>query len=253
MINDVPGQALQGELPDAADRVGGLRRVAALCVVLIGAMVLAYCVPIRHWLTDSRRVGEALSSVGIWTYPTCVVAVAALVACGVPRLLLCGVAGMILGFWRGLTVVQLGTLLGYYGVFLFIRWGGRDWALRRWPALQKWADLVHDHGLMGVILLRQLPIHGTFINLGLGLSRVKHRHFLIGTLIGSLPEAIPATLAGAGLVKASMKATAGYLGIAAAALAVIWIGCGYLMRAMHHSRSGSDLLVEAESLKGVGD
>jgi len=34
---------------------------------------------------------------------------------------------------------------------------------------------------------------------------------------------------------------------------VIWIGCGYLMRAMHHSRSGSALLVEAASLKGVGD
>jgi uncharacterized membrane protein YdjX (TVP38/TMEM64 family) len=106
---------------------------------------------------------------------------------------------------------------------------------------------------MGVILLRQLPIHGSFVNLGLGLSHVKHRHFLLGTLIGSLPEAIPATLAGAGLVKTSMASAASYLATAVAALAAIWIACGVMMRALRNSRAAAELIADADSLKGTGN
>jgi len=253
MLKSSAGDASQMEFAEAADRVSGLRRVVLLCAVIIGAMVLAYLLPIRARLQDPALDRRVILSAGVWIYPASLATVAILVSCGVPRLLLCAVGGMILGFWWGIAIVQLGSLLGYYAVFLFIRWGGRDWALHRWPALRKWSNLVHDHGIMGVILLRQLPIHGSFVNLGLGLSHVKHRDFLVGTAIGSLPEAIPATLAGAGLVKSSIKTTAGYLGIALMALTLIWILCGYLLRAARSSRSGSALLAEAASLKGIAD
>jgi uncharacterized membrane protein YdjX (TVP38/TMEM64 family) len=232
---------------------GGHRRVAILALVLLAAAVLAYFVPVRNWRQDAGQLRGIIASAGIWVYPAAVAAVAILVACGVPRLVMCGIAGMTLGFWWGLAVVQIGSLTGYYGVFLFIRWGGRDWALRHWPALRKWADLVHDHGTLGVLLIRQLPIHGGIVNLALGLSNVKHRHFLLGTFLGSLPEAIPATLAGAGLVRPSMQATASYLAIAIAALAMIWIGCGYLMRALRNSRAGAEIVADAETLKGAGN
>jgi uncharacterized membrane protein YdjX (TVP38/TMEM64 family) len=253
MIDDDSDDASQVEFVEAANRVGGWRRVVLLCAVLIGAMVLAYFLPIRARLQDPALDRRVILSAGLWIYPASLAIVAILVGCGVPRLLLCAVGGMVLGFWWGFAIVQAGSLLGYYAVFLFIRWGGRDWALRRWPAMRKWANLVQDHGVMGVILLRQLPIHGSFVNLGLGLSHVKHRHFLIGTAIGSLPEAIPATLAGAGLAKASIKTTAGYLGITLVALALIWIICGYILRAMRHSRTGSEVLAEAASLKGIAN
>jgi uncharacterized membrane protein YdjX (TVP38/TMEM64 family) len=232
---------------------GGHRRAFLLAAVLLATGLLAYFVPIRNWHQDAGQLRNAIASAGIWVYPAGIAAVAILVACGVPRLVMCGLAGMTLGFWWGLAVVQTGSLLGYYGVFLFIRWGGRDWALRHWPALRKWADLVHDHGTLGVLLIRQLPIHGGIVNLALGLSNVKHRHYLLGTLLGSLPEAIPATLAGAGLVRPSIQATASYLAIAMAALAIIWIGCGYLLKALRNSRAGAEILADAETLKGAGD
>jgi uncharacterized membrane protein YdjX (TVP38/TMEM64 family) len=238
-------------MPEDSESTGGsLRRVLILAAIMLGAIALAYFLPIRAHLQDPRLDRRVILSAGYWVYPASIAIVAILVGCGVPRLLLCGVAGMILGFWWGLAMVQVGTLIGYYAAFLFVRWGGRSWALQRWPALRKWAEIARNHGVMGVILLRQLPIHGSFINLGLGISNVKHRQFLLGTLIGSLPEAIPACLAGAGMVRKSLESTAGYLGIAVAAMALVWIGCGYLVKAMQKSKRGSEILEEAASLKG---
>ena len=88
-----------------------------------------------------------------------------------------------------------------------------------------------------MVLARQLPLHGMLINLCLGLSHVKHRDFLTGTAAGVLPEAIPATLVGAGLVKVSLAHSAGYLVLATVCFAVIWIGCGYALHVMRHNAS----------------
>jgi uncharacterized membrane protein YdjX (TVP38/TMEM64 family) len=160
---------------------------------------------------------------------------------------------MTLGFWSGLLIAECGTVLGYYCVFLFIRWGGREWALHRWPKLQKWADGVKDQGLLGVILLRQVPIHGTLINLGLGISRIKHWHFVLGTAIGVIPESIPATLVGTGLGKGSAKMLGIYLAAAVVAFALIWLGCAWGMRAMRRNRLATTILENETTLKATAD
>jgi uncharacterized membrane protein YdjX (TVP38/TMEM64 family) len=139
----------------------------------------------------------------------------------------------------------LSTVLGYYGVFLFIRWGGREWALHRFPKLGKWSRLIEGQGILGIILLRHVPIHGTVTNLGLGISNIKHRQFLIGTAIGIISEAIPATLVGAGIGKGSAKAIGGYLALAAVAFAIIWIGCAWGMKALKKRRGSAISATEA--------
>lgn len=207
-------------------------RLLLLVAGLLAGLALIYLTPIRPWLQDTQRVRAALRDLGLWSYPACVLAVAVLVTCGIPRLLFCALGGMLLGFWWGLILTQAGTLLGCYAVFLFVRWGGRHWVLHRWPGLGKWAQRAREHGLVGVILVRQLPVHGTILNLCLGLSHVKHRHFLLGTAIGLIPEAIPVTLVGAGLVQRSFKESAGYMGIAAAAFILIFAGAGYALRSL---------------------
>jgi uncharacterized membrane protein YdjX (TVP38/TMEM64 family) len=127
-------------------------------------------------------------------------------------------------------------LLGYYAAFCFIRWGGGDWVTHRRPRLRAIADTIQDQGIVGVVLARQIPLHGTLINLCLGLSRVKHRHFLIGSAIGLLPEAIPVALVGAGIVKSSIKESAGVLGLAVIAFVLLWIGSGYALRRLRNRR-----------------
>jgi len=238
--------------PEAAARPGGWHRPALLALLLFAALTLVYLGPIHKWLQDTGQLRPAIAAMGLWVYPLSTLVVALLVGCGVPRLALCGDLGLLLGFWPGLAVVQAGTLIGYYAFFLLTRWGGQGWAMRRWPGLRKWSNLIHDHGVAGVILLRQLPIHGTLVNLGLGLSSVKHRHFLLGTLVGSLPEAIPFTLAGMGLGEASRKIMTGYLAVSLLALAAIWIGCGYLLRKLRQARRTATIVAEADLLKKAG-
>src|SRR5437764_1331633 len=87
----------------------GTKRLVLLFAVLAGALAVGTLTPVRHWLADAGRIRGLVQSLGFWIYPVGTLAIAALVACGVPRLLLCTVAGaafanLPLGFWRGLLV-----------------------------------------------------------------------------------------------------------------------------------------------------
>lgn len=212
------------------ERRAGAGRLIALCVVLVAAVALVQFSPVGALVRDVERVRGAIVRLGPWAYPACLVGSAALIACGFPRLVLCGVASAVLGVGWGLGLTQGGALLGYYAVFCFVRWGGGEWAIQRRPRLRAVADTIHHQGVAGVVLARQLPLHGTLINLCLGLSRVKHRHFLIGTAIGLLPEAVPVALVGAGLVKGSVKDSAGMIALAAIVMGGVWVAGAYLLR-----------------------
>jgi uncharacterized membrane protein YdjX (TVP38/TMEM64 family) len=211
-------------------------RAIVLLAVLIAAVAAVHLSPLRAIITDTQRLRQMLESMGAWAYPVCLIASAILVGCGFPRLILCGVASALLGWRWGLALTQAGALLGYYAVFCFIRWGGGDWISHKRPRLRAIADTIQDQGIAGVVLARQIPLHGTLINLCLGLSRVKHRHFLIGTLIGLLPEAVPVALVGAGLVTSSLQDGAGLLALAAGAFALLWIFSGYMLRQRRRGR-----------------
>lgn len=210
-----------------------VRRLTLLAVVLAAALVLVYFTPVKQWVQDVERIRAALAAMGIWAYPVSVLVVALLVGCGLPRLIFCFIGGALLGLWWGLLVTQLGTLLGHYSLFLFVRWAGRDWVLRRWPKLQTTAGVIAAQGTGGVMLARQVPLPGVLINLCLGLSHVTHVQFLGGTLLGLLPEGVPATLIGAGLLEESFKSSLMYIAIAAVAFAVLWV---LAVRALRRAR-----------------
>ncbi|MGA2660485.1 MAG: hypothetical protein ABSH34_23545, partial [Verrucomicrobiota bacterium] len=72
---------------------------------------------------------------------------------------------------------------------------------------------------------RQLPVPGLLVNLACALFPLRHRDFLIGTLLGQLPEAVPCTLIGAGALKG-----AGLIGLGVAVAVVAWIGLRRLLR-----------------------
>ena len=225
-------------LPEAPTNSKPLLRIALLGVVLIAALAAIYVSPLKSWFAKPALLHDLLAPLGMAMYPVCLLASGLLVAVGMPRLLLCGVGAAIFGFWPGLLISQGGTLLGYYTLFLFVRWGGRDVVLHKWPKLRKWADLVQDQGMLGVVLARQVPIHGTLVNLCLGLTRLRHRDFLIGTTIGLFPEAIPVALIGAGLRKDSLQGSIIYITIAVVAFAVLAMGLRYMLRKMRKDKIG---------------
>jgi len=229
--------AEEGDSPGRSPKRAIVRAVVTVAV-LAGALAVVQLSPVRGLVQDTVRVRQAIERLGVWAYPVCLVASAVLIGSGFPRLALCAAAATVLGFGWGLFLTQGGALLGYYAAFCFIRWGGGDWVTHRRPRLRAIAETIQDQGVIGVVLARQIPLHGTLINLCLGLSRVKHRHFLIGTAIGLLPEAVPVALVGAALVRSSFKESAGVLGLAAVAFGTLWIGSAWALRRMRRREVG---------------
>ena len=223
--------ARQG-LPGARQLV----RAALLLVLLIALLAVGYFSPLREHLRNLRDVSNQIQRMGVWAPLAFTAAVAILVPAGVPRLPFCPIAGMAFGFVRGVLWSQLGTLIGYYLVFLFVRWGGRAFVLRHSARLRGLTDLFQHQGIPTVILARQFPIHGSIINLLLSLSPVNHRDFLIGTAIGLVPESIPVTLIGTGAVQASFARSAGIVTVAVVVLASVWIGFGFYLRGLQRTR-----------------
>jgi uncharacterized membrane protein YdjX (TVP38/TMEM64 family) len=198
--------------------------------VLSVGLLLIYLSPLRAHLQDVRAVKAQLRALGGWGPVLYMAVVYVLVALGVPRLLFCPLGGMAFGFCEGLLWTQIPTLLGYYTTFLFVRWGGRDFTLRHWRQLDHLRSRLTGPAIPTVILVRQLPISGLITNLFLGLAPIRHRDFLIGTLVGILPEAIPFTLVASGAVKLGGGESFGYIGGATILLVVVWLGLWYLAR-----------------------
>jgi uncharacterized membrane protein YdjX (TVP38/TMEM64 family) len=220
------GPPMAGEAPPALPwrKLLGLALGAALLLTIV------YLSPLRGYLGRFREVSERIRAYGALAPAALATGVAGLVAIGFPRLLLCVVAGMTLGFWSGLFWAQLGTLAGNYLTFLAVRWGARGWAeryLSRHGKLNLW---LKTDGTLGVILARQVPIPGLLVNLACGLFPLRHRHFLLGTLLGQLPEAIPCTLIGAGLLQRSFSRSAWVIGLGVTFAVLLWLGLRWLVR-----------------------
>jgi uncharacterized membrane protein YdjX (TVP38/TMEM64 family) len=206
-----------------------LRKALVLVLVMGLLLLIVYISPLRHYQEHARELSDGLRKMGFLAPLVTTVGVALLVTAGFPRLIFCVIAGMALGFWQGLIWAQLGTLAGNYMLFLLIRAGGGDWG-KRYLSRHGGFTFAQTEGIATVILARQLPVPGLVVNLALGLSGIKHRHFLIGTAVGQLPEAIPCTLIGAGAIQSSLAQSAGTVGLAVLVLALMWIGVRFILR-----------------------
>jgi len=221
--------------PSEKNVVGGGSKVALLLVVVAAALVVFHFTPLSTFLRQTHEIKDWLHTFGWATPAVWVVIVTVLVAMGCPRLLLCPIGGLAFGFFWGLLWTQIGTLVGSFTTFLFVRWAGRDFVLRKWPKLRRYSQSVPEHGILPVLVIRQLPASGIWINSLLGLTHVGHLSFLVGTAIGTLPEAIPATLVGASATELSLGK-----GVAYALGAIVWfLIIGLLLRWYRRSRPTS--------------
>ncbi len=212
------------------------KRMMFLALLAAVLLAIVYLSPLRAYLGRVQEWKADFRALGVWAPVVLTLGIAVLVATGFPRLLFCVIAGVLLGFWQGLLWAQLGTLLGNYAIFLIARKSAGNWVRRYVAKRGKLASLIHEEGIAGVILARQLPVPGMLVNLALGLLAVKYRDFLLGTILGQLPEAIPCTLFGAGAGKASLGKSAGFMGLAVAVAVIAWIILRWYMR----KRGGRD-------------
>jgi uncharacterized membrane protein YdjX (TVP38/TMEM64 family) len=117
-----PPTELKPQSAEAAEgsvRAGAPWRKIAVLAAIVGVMLaLVYLSPLRAWLGRLREISDQIRGLGVLAPLVVMAGIAVLVALGFPRLVLCAIAGMALGFWSGLLWAQLGTLLGNYATFL---------------------------------------------------------------------------------------------------------------------------------------
>jgi uncharacterized membrane protein YdjX (TVP38/TMEM64 family) len=188
---------LNGYLSKSGKKLFLLALGAVACIALI------HFTGLKQYLSNIHDLKDQLRALGIWGPVVFTSAVAMLVAVGAPRLIFCALGGLAFGFFYGLIWSQIGTLAGSYLTFVCARWGGKEWVSRKLAGVEsgKLKNIIANPSVFSVFLAMQIPVGGFFINLFLGVTSVGTGTFLVGSMLGFLPEAVVVTLIGSGLGK----------------------------------------------------
>jgi uncharacterized membrane protein YdjX (TVP38/TMEM64 family) len=113
--------------------------------------------------------------------------------------------GAIFGIWWGTLWTTIAALVAAIAAFGFTRTVGKDFISQklagRWSAVD---GEIRQGGLFYMFAIRLLPIipYG-IVNFVAGLTSIKFKDYLIGTLLGTLPGVLPFVMMGAGITELS--------------------------------------------------
>jgi len=106
----------------------------------------------------------------------------------VPASIFTVVAAILFGGIFGFIYVIIGAMIAAIVSFWLSRHLGRDFARHvAGKRLQKYDDLVQQHGFATILYLRLLYLPFPVVNYGAGLTKVSFRDYLFGTFIGVIP------------------------------------------------------------------
>jgi uncharacterized membrane protein YdjX (TVP38/TMEM64 family) len=165
-------------------------------VFLLALLVAAFLLLLHRTELRQRFTEENLQCIaerfGIWA-PIAYMALYALsTVLALPGTVMTISGGVLFGKWFGTLWAALGATLGACCAFTLARTLGRDFVARR-LAGRGWFQALErgiaEGGLSFVLFVRVVPIiPPTGINFGSGLTSVRFRDYLLGTLIGLLPS-----------------------------------------------------------------
>jgi uncharacterized membrane protein YdjX (TVP38/TMEM64 family) len=173
-----------------------LALVLGLLVVLGG---LWRWTPLQEWISPTH--------LSTWTHtaaswPLAPLIVSAGIALGsllmLPLTLLVLQAAFLFGPGMGFLIAFTGALGSAIGAFLIGRAVGRDGLQRLTPPLlERLYHRLARRGVFAVVAIRFLPVAPfTMVNMVLGATRIKLRHFVVGTAIGITPGFLALSLFG---------------------------------------------------------
>jgi uncharacterized membrane protein YdjX (TVP38/TMEM64 family) len=122
-------------------------------------------------------------------------------ALGLPRQVLCFLAGYALGFLDGAVLAMAATLLGAAIGFHYARFMGRAVLLRHFPhRIRKIDDFLAENTLVTTLILRLAPFTNNLATtLAAGVSGVRAGPFFAGSTLGYLPQTLVFALLGSGI------------------------------------------------------
>ena len=206
--------------------LGDVLRVLSLAAFFIAATWLLTITPWGRGaiLEKAARLQQWLAQWGAWAWLVYVVVGTGLVSIGFPRLALAAVGGAMFGVVLGALWSQVAMTLAIIPPFLYSRRMGREMVARRMGRrLQRFDELLGQHGFMVVLLIRLCPVGNNFLtNYVAGVTAVPLATFVAASFLGYLPESFIFALMGSGLADDPRLLWGGALLMAALSLFFIW-------------------------------
>ncbi len=122
-------------------------------------------------------------------------------AAGLPRQVVSFLGGYAFGFVAGTLLALVATVGGCVATFYYARFLGRSFVAQRFPARIRRADqFLRENPFSTTLLIRLIPVGSNVItNLVAGVSSVPAGAFLLGSVVGFIPQTVVFALVGSGI------------------------------------------------------
>jgi uncharacterized membrane protein YdjX (TVP38/TMEM64 family) len=177
-----------------------LARGLVLIVTLVAVGFLVERFGLRE-MVDTKWIDAEVRGKGLAGEALFVLAGTLMIAIGMPRQVVCFLGGYAFGFGEGVAWSSLASLLGCVSTFVYARAMGRAVLARRFPDRIARIDAFLSGNAFGMsLLLRLLPVGSNLVtNLAAGVAGVAALPFVLGSLLGYLPQTVVFALLGSGI------------------------------------------------------
>jgi len=176
----------------AAGERHNMLKAASLALILAGSLACIHFSPLGYYIHASNmdRLKNRLLEFHALAPIVFSLGGAFIITLGAPRSVISVLGGMVFGFFCGLLLSLMASLLGSVVIFSLTKWLGRPLFQQKvGHYLKAIEDHVQSNGFLIVVLLRQLPLTCLLVNVLIGLTSVSTGIFFLGSIAGLLPEA----------------------------------------------------------------
>ena len=164
----------------------GLKRLVP--VLLLVVLVLLFIFGVFDFLHDRERIESFFNDSGLFGPVLYVLAFVAAQPLSLPGAALIIPATFVWDWWEVFAYSMLGGIIASSLGFSISRWLAQDWVRRRLPQrFIGWEKRFVDHALLSTIALRLVTGYAPAADWFLGISKVRWREFIIGTILGLIP------------------------------------------------------------------
>jgi uncharacterized membrane protein YdjX (TVP38/TMEM64 family) len=222
-------------------RIKALVKGLSVIAILAGAGYLLKASGL-HDLLDTAWIDSEIKGQGLYGELLFVGLGALGIALAVPRQVICFLGGYAFDFATGSLLSLLSSGLSCAGVFLYARFFGRNFVQAKFSGrVRKIDEFLHENPFAMSLLIRLLPVGSNLLtNVLAGVTSVALLPFLLGSLLGYIPQTLVFSLLGSGVQFDAEWRIAGSVALflASAALGV------HLFRRYRHGKELEDDVME---------
>ncbi|GGF94342.1 hypothetical protein GCM10007304_05210 [Rhodococcoides trifolii] len=172
------------------------RSKAVLALILVIAAVVA---ALTIDIPDPEPLRERVAAAGAWGVVAFMAVYVLVTLTPFPASALTIASGLLFGLVTGAVIVLVAATVGSWLGFRLSRWLGRDAVARiGWARVASIDALIGRRGFLSILLIRLVPVFPLVaVNYAAGLSAVREREYVLGTVLGIIPATIGYTALGA--------------------------------------------------------